>query len=208
MQKTILILLFLCASFSAFSQDTVAQKKWGYKGYSGGMFVHLGYVESKHFTVFECPQKIIEKQLKGITFGFGGKMSIYLNTYFRVGGEGYVSTCNNRKDRNSCRMSWGGVAFDVLYPVKKWAPFAGITVGGGSATHLVGDKPQNNYAANTMIFTQPLCIINPAVGVEFFATQRISLLFKIDYILNIYKTYPAYPQGVRFYLGIHFYQKK
>jgi len=44
--------------------------------------------------------------------------------------------------------------------------------------------------------------------VEFFASSRISLIFKMDYMLNIDKKDLIYPQGVRFYLGVHFYQKK
>ena len=204
------MLFFSLISLLVFSQDTIAPKKWGYKGYSGGMFIHTGYVQSKSFMVFDLQGNEMEQQIKGATFGLGGKMSISLNRYFRIGSEGYFSSCKYGTYKNSCRIGWGGVTFDLLYPVKKWAPFIGITVGGGSATHLIfAEKQQNNQTAAPVVhFTNPLCIINPAVGVEFFASSRISLLFKMDYMLNVYKTVLSYPQGVRFYLGVHFYQKK
>ncbi|MCL2435272.1 MAG: hypothetical protein FWD09_03915 [Lentimicrobiaceae bacterium] len=207
MQKIITALFFTLIHLSAFSQDTI---KWGYKGYSGGMFIHTGYVQSKSFMVYDLQCNAIEQQIKGATFGIGGKMSIYLNRYFRVGGEGYFSTCKYGAYKNICRIGWGGLTFDVLYPVKKWAPFIGVTLGGGSATHLIFiEKPQNDqWAESVVYFRNPLYIVNPVIGVEFFTSSRISLLFKMDYMLNIFKTDHPYPQGVRFYLGMHFYQKK
>jgi hypothetical protein len=210
MKKNIFITLFLALThFFVFSQDTIV-KKWGYKGYSGGMFVHAGYVQSGTFTVFDLKHNPVDVQTKGATFGLGGKMSIYLNRYFRVGGEGYFTSCKYGTNKNSCRIGWGGVTFDVLYPVKKWAPFVGITVGGGSSTNLIFiEKQQNNKEATPVVhYKYPLCIINPAVGVEFFVSKRISLLFKMDYMLNVYKTNNYYPHGPRFYLGVHFYHKK
>jgi len=210
MQKIIIILFFGLIHVSAFSQDIITTKKWGYKGYSGGMFVHLGYVQSKHFTVFDLQNNEIEEQIKGITFGLGGKVNIYLNRYFRVGSEGYFTSCKYGAYKNSCRIGWGGVTFDLLYPVKKWMPFVGITIGGGSATNFIFIEKQqnNNEAAPIVHFTKPLYIINPAIGVEFFTSSRISLLFKMDYMLNVYKRHPSYPQGLRFYLGMHFNNKK
>jgi len=210
MQKPITTLLLVFIPLFIFSQDTIVSKRWGYKGYSGGMFIHSGYVQSGIFTVFDLQGNEIEKQIKGVAFGLGGKMSIYLNRYFRVGGEGYFTTCNYGTYKNSCRIGWGGVTFDLLYPIKKWAPFIGVTLGGGNAIHLIYiETQQNNQKAAPIVhFTKPFYIINPAVGVEFFTSSRISLLFKMDYMLNIYKMHPSYPQGVRFYLGVHFYQKK
>jgi len=210
MQKTFATLFFALLSLSVFSQNKEHAKSWGYKGYSGGMFVHAGYVQSKIFSVFDLQGNEIEQQIKGATFGLGGKMGIYLHRYFRVGGEGYFSSCKYGAYKNSCRISWGGVTFDGVYPVKKWIPFIGITIGGGSATHLIFiEKPQNNQQATPVVhFKNPLCIINPAVGVEFFATNRLSLLFKIDYMLNVHKITHVYPHGPRFYFGVHFYRKK
>ena len=210
MQKITFTLFLVFTHLFVLSQDTISVKNWGYKGYSGGMFIHSGYVQSGIFTVFDLQGNEIEQQIKGATFGLGGKLSIYLNRYFRVGSEGYFSTCIYGAYKNSCRIGWGGVTFDLLYPVKKWATFVGITIGGGSATHLIFTEmlQNNNKALVVVYFTKPLCIINPAIGVEFFASERISLLFKMDYMLNIYKIHPSYPQGVRFYIGVHFSSKK
>jgi len=212
MKKIIITLFFGVVHFFVFSQDTTAMAKWGYKGYSGGMFVHVGYVQSGIFKAFDLQGNAIDVQIKGTTLGLGGKMSIYLNHYFRVGAEGYLTTCKYGTNENSCRMGWGGITFDMLYPVKKWAPFIGITLGGGSATNLIfvektkyGD---GDMAIPALYYKQPLSIINPAIGVEFFVSNRISLLFKMDYMLNIYKNNNSYPHGPRFYIGVHFYQKK
>lgn len=209
-KRTLLTLLLVFIPFILFPQDTLVAKKWGYKGYSGGMFIHLGYVQSKSFEIFDLQTNMIEQQIKGVTFGLGGKMSIYLNRYFRVGGEGYFSTCQYGKYKSGCRIGWGGVTFDLLYPIKKWAPFFGLTVGGGSATHQIFiEKQKNNQEAVPIVhFVTPLYVLDPAIGVEFMASNRISILFKMDYIFNLSKLRDSYPQGVRFYLGVHFYQKK
>ena len=212
MQKITLFLLFALIPFFVFPQDSIVSKSWGYKGYSGGMFIHTGYVQSEPFLVSVSCNEAIEQQIKGAVFGLGGKMSIYLNRYFRVGGEGYFSSCKYGTYKNSCRIGWGGVTFDLLYPVKKWAPFLGVTLGYGNATNLIfTEKPQLEHSMTpiqVVYFTHSFSIFNPAIGVEFFASSRISLLFKMDYMINISKTELPYPQGVRFYLGIHFYQKK
>jgi hypothetical protein len=210
MQKLTLTLFLALLPFFLFSQDTIVTKNWGYKGYSGGMFIHTGYVQSKPFLVFVQCNEVIEQQIKGAVFGLGGKMSIYFNRYFRVGGEGYFSSCRYGTYKNSNRIGWGGITFDMLYPVKKWAPFAGITFGYGSATNLIFTERQQNTqsAAPVVYFKNSFFLLNPAIGVEFFTTNRISLLFKIDYLLNISKKDLYYPHGVRFYLGVHFYQKK
>ena len=205
MHKTITLIIFHFFPIFLFAQSSA----WGYKGYSGGMFVHTGYVQSKSFSVYDEKDNEIKTQIKGATFGLGGKMSVYLNTYFRLGGEGYFSSCQYGATKNSCRIGWGGVHFDGVFPVKKWAPFAGITIGGGNITHFICiEKPQNNKKAfSTVFFKNPLCIINPAIGADFYVSNRISLLFKIDYMFSIYKPEPSYPQGFRFYFGVHFYHK-
>ncbi|MCL2290230.1 MAG: hypothetical protein FWC34_05925 [Bacteroidetes bacterium] len=210
MQKLTITFLFILIPLFVFSQDTTASKNWGYKGYSGGMFIHSGYVQSKQFYVSDLQCNVIEEQVKGATFGLGGKMSIYLNRHFRVGGEGYFSSCKYGTYKNSSRVAWGGLTLDLLYPVKKWAPFIGVTLGYGSASNLIFiERQRQTFNEKPAIyFTNSFSIVNPTIGVEFFTSSRISLLFKMDYMLNISKTFPSYPQGVRFYLGVHFYQKK
>jgi hypothetical protein len=211
MKKTIIAAFFLVLlNFSVFSQAPIISNKWGYMGYSGGMFVHAGYMQSRVFGVSDLQCNPVSVQIKGATLGLGGKMSIFLNPHFRVGAEGYFSSCKYGVNKNSCRIGWGGVTFDLLYPIKKWSPFLGVTVGGGSSTNLIFiEKTQNNKEAIPVVhYKIPLCIINPAVGIEFFASNRISLLFKMDYMFNVYKPSKAYPHGLRFYLGVHFYHKK
>jgi len=210
MQKLIHTLFLILLPFLAFPQVEATHNNWGYKGYAGGMFVHTGYVQSKKFTVLDLQCNEIEQQIKGATFGMGGKMSIALHRFFRVGGEGYFSSCKYGAYKSSCRIAWGGVTFDFTYPVKKWMPFVGVTFGSGSATNLIFiEKQQNNAIATSVVhFSNTLCIINPAIGIEFLASTRISFLFKMDYLLNVYKRVDSYPHGLRFYLGVHFYQKK
>ncbi|MDR0205924.1 MAG: hypothetical protein LBI45_01500 [Bacteroidales bacterium] len=224
-KKTVLFLLSCFFPFFAISQESNSSKSWSYKGYSGGMFVHTGYMQSKKFSVFDIKNNEIEMQIKGATFGLGGKMGVFLHRNFRVGAEGYFSTCkyNSGKymnqlitEKGSCRIGWGGVTFDLLFPVKKFAPFMGVTIGGGSAKHLIFiERKHNNHVATPIVhFSNPLIIINPAIGAEFFATKRISLLLKLDYMFNVQQnklpslTNNTYPRGVRLYFGIHFYHKK
>ena len=187
------------------------------------MFVHTGYVQSKEFSVFDVENNEIKMQIKGAVFGLGGKMGVFLHRNFRVGAEGYFSTCkyNSGKymnqliaEKSSCRIGWGGFTFDLLFPVKKFAPFMGVTIGGGSAKHLIFTEYNHfhHVATPVVYFSNPLIIISPTIGTEFFATKRISLLLKLDYMFNLYKTLSlnnnTYPRGLRLYLGVHFYHKK
>jgi len=224
-KSTVILILLISLPFFVFSQESISSKSWGYKGYSGGMFVHTGYVQSKEFSVFDLDGNKIDMRIKGAVFGLGGKMGVFLHRNFRVGAEGYFSTCkyNSGKyvnklitEKSSCRIGWGGFTFDILFPVKKFAPFMGVTIGGGSAKHLIFTESKNNdhVAAPIVHFSNPLIIINPAIGTEFFATKRISLLLKLDYMFNVCKykipslTNNTYPRGLRLYLGVHFYHKK
>lgn len=210
MHKLSITFFFIFIHLFLFSQDTVISRKWGYKGYSGGMFIHLGYVQSPHFTVFDSQGNEIKEQIKGLVYGLGGKVSIFLNKYFRIGGEGYVTYCKYGANKNNYNIGWGGINLDLLYPVKRWAPFIGITIGGGNSTNLIFiEKPPNNKNVIPIIYyKQILYIIDTAIGVEFFTSNKISILFKLDYMLNIYKTSHVYPSGPRFYIGVHFYHKK
>jgi hypothetical protein len=211
MSKEITAVLFSLIQFIAFSQKDSNYNNWGYKGYAGGMFIHTGYVQGEKFWIIDSQCNVVEQQVIGVTFGLGGKMSIALHRCFRVGAEGYFSACNYGKDKNSCRISWGGFAFDFLYPVKKWSPFVGVTLGGGRATHLIFTerKQKTTTEVPAIYFSNALSIISPAVGVEFLASNRISLLLKLDYMFNILqKRNTYYPQGLRLYFGVQFYQKK
>jgi len=56
MQKIITLFILLFIPFFVSSQETDTHKKWGYKGYSGGMFIHTGYIQSKPIRGFWFPK--------------------------------------------------------------------------------------------------------------------------------------------------------
>lgn len=185
-------------------------KKWGFKGYSGGMFYHLGYVRSNEFMVYNLAGEAIPTRIEGMTSGIGGKLGFFLNKYVRAGIEGYSTTTRYGEFRNSYKVGWGGLVMEFVYPTKRVMPFIGLTLGGGKMKNMILlAKDNNDYHADEIIYKEDgLFIINPAIGIEYFVSKRISLIFKVDYMISGSKDKFDFATGPRAYIGVHFYRKK
>ncbi len=216
MFRFFLILLITLPLFTLHAQESspgdglaLSNKPWGYKGYAGGMFYHAGYIQSAQFIINDNGAQV-PHTVKGVTSGIGGKMGFFFHKHFKIAVEGYVSTAHYGPQKNSYKLGWGGVTADVLYPIKRWVPFAGITMGMGSYTHTIflEERSYNAQAQSIAYFDNTLLAITPALGVEYLMNKRISLLLKVDYIFNALPNTTSYAAGPRIYLGIHFYRKK
>lgn len=185
-------------------------KRWGFKGYSGGMFYHLGYVRSNEFMVYNLAGQAIPTRIEGMTSGIGGKLGFFINKYVRTGIEGYATTTRYGEFRNSYKVGWGGLVMEFVYPTKRVMPFIGLTVGGGKMTNMILLANDNNdYHADEIVYKEDaLFVINPAIGIEYFVSKRISLIFKVDYMLSGSKDKFDFASGPRAYIGVHFYRKK
>lgn len=190
--------IFLCVFVNA--QDT--KGKMAYSGFSGGMMLHLGYVQSSDFT-FTNPSETM--QLKGLAFGIGGQLRINFGDHLRIGSEGYFSK-HQYENSSYASIGWGGVLVDCVWEVGKFSPFVGGTIGGGSQTNVTNfAKPKNNYIPENVSFRKYgfLCII-PFMGVEYALSEKIHLILKTDYLFNVSNRQDDFTTGPRFYFGFAF----
>ena len=130
----------------------------------------------------------------------------------RVGIEGYVSTLKYQPKGSSAKIGWGGLLLDSHWHIKKFTIFTGGVVGGGSYTHITMiDKGENTSVNDYIVENQyvsyrhyPFLAIVPFVGIEYSLTKRISVVAKIDYMINVTNWVDDYAAGPRFFVGFMF----
>lgn len=83
-RKGLLLFAFCFAFVSVFATPRGADSTHLVSGFSGGMFVHMGYQGGQNPDLPFNP--------KGANVGVGGVVKMHLGRWLRLGGEGYVST--------------------------------------------------------------------------------------------------------------------
>ena len=219
--KRILLLFVavLIVTFNIFATeaDSVAVKKrhpMAYNGYQGGMMFNVGYVQSREFQFQDNNGLPLgeSNRLSGASMGLGGALRVGFGKYLRVGIEGYVSTLKYQPQGSSAKIGWGGLLLDSHWHIKKFTIFTGGVIGGGSYTHIAMiDKGENTTENDYVVENQyvsyrhyPFLAIVPFVGMEYSLTKRISVVAKIDYMLNATNWADDYAAGPRFFVGFMF----
>ena len=220
MRKILLLLVasvFVTLSISAVNTDSVVVKKrsfMAYNGYQGGMMFNVGYVQSREFE-FQGNNGLTlgePYKLRGASMGLGGALRVSFGKYLRVGIEGYVSTLKYQPQGSSAKIGWGGLLLDSHWHIQKFTIFTGGVIGGGSYTHITMiDKGESILDDDYIIENQyvsyrhyPFLAIVPFVGIEYSLTNRISVVAKIDYMLNVTNWADDYAAGPRFFIGFMF----
>lgn len=206
--KKICFLILLCTlSFFGFSQNL-----FQYSGFSGGMMVHSGYLQSQKFNITtnneQSPQNL---QAKGVPFGIGGAAKVHLGKYLRVGGEGYVSNLNYGEYNSIFNLSYGGVLVDCIWQNKRFSPYVGVLFGGGSTqnTTLFASTPDDFIAEENVSYRKnSFLALTPFVGVEYALNDKIRLTLKADYLVNLNSAPNDFASGVRIFVGFMFYRLK
>ena len=220
MKRILLLLvaiLYVTLNIFAVDADSVAMKKrrpMAYNGYQGGMMYNIGYVQSREFQFHDNNGLPLgqSNQLRGASMGLGGALRVGFGKYLRVGIEGYVSTLKYQPKGSSAKIGWGGLLLDSHWHIKKFTIFTGGVVGGGSYTHITMiDKGENTSVNDYIVENQyvsyrhyPFLAIVPFVGMEYSLTKRISVVAKIDYMLNATNWDDDYVAGPRFFVGFMF----
>ena len=189
-------LLFLFVS----NMPLQAQEKRLITGFDGGMMIHTGYLNGTM-----GPEKI---PASGAPFGLGGVARLHLGKHFRIGGEGYVSTLNQRGNGSYVKYGWGGLLADVYTVIGRFQPYAGITLGGGAGTTLLmGKAPEAAWKPvdDTVYNKQGFMALDPFVGCDFILGGPVHLTLKVDWLSCLGKNVTL-PSGPRVYLGILFYR--
>lgn len=179
-----------------------------FRGYTGGMMLHAGYVYSDNFILYN-PLSGIEESLRisGVSKGVGGLVKFKLGEHLRVGGEGYVSTVYYGDNGSFMEFGWGGILADYCWNLNKWTPFAGLNFGGGSVKNLIfANSSSGDFIADAMITSRkyPVLSLTPFVGVEYAVTGKISICFKADFNAPLGKREHDVTNGLRFHIGMLF----
>ena len=206
--KKICFLILLCAlSFFGFAQNL-----FQYNGFSGGMMVHSGYLQSKDFTIATNNGHSLQSlQAKGVPFGIGGAAKVHLGKHLRVGGEGYVSNLNYGEHNSVVSLSYGGVLVDCVWQNKRFSPYVGVLFGGGSTQNTTLFAPTyDDFIAegNVSYRKNSFLALSPFVGIEYALNDKIRLTLKADYLLNLNNPSADLPNGVRVFVGFMFYRLK
>lgn len=213
-------LLTFASLFASQSDTTTYQSRrkhsMAYNGYQGGMMFNIGYVQSRDFQFIDINQQPFTSpmQLKGASMGIGGALRVGFGKYLRVGIEGYVSTHKYGPNASSAKVGWGGLLLDSHWHINRWTLFTGGVIGGGSYTHTAlinTGNSVNNYPDDFVVENQyvsyrhyPFLVVNPFVGCEYSLTKRISVVAKIDYMLNATNWADDFVSGPRFFIGFMF----
>lgn len=202
----ILVLVFFVWSsvYSVYSSER--EQKVRYNGFSGGMLVHTGYIKGESFDIYG-PQNLFIKEecVEGMVFGLGGRMGFHFNDQWRIGMEGYgTSVCYGE---NRYKIGWGGVNFEYLFhSYHRFSPFVGLTFGGGVAKNtIILEGVSSSDLFSTAVYREnAFLLLNPTVGVEYGLTEKLRLVFKADYMMNLTQKNEGFASGIRYYIGLVF----
>ena len=207
MKKICFFILVCTLSFFGFAQNL-----FQYNGFSGGMMVHSGYLQSKDFTIATNNGHSLQNlQAKGVPFGIGGAAKVHLGKHLRVGGEGYVSNLNYGEHNSIFSLSYGGALVDCVWQNKRFSPYVGVLFGGGSTQNTTLFAPTyDDFIAegNVSYRKNSFLALSPFVGVEYALNDKIRLTLKADYLLNLNNPSADLPNGVRVFVGFMFYRLK
>ena len=216
----LLIAVTLVVTLNIFAENTdstlvTKRRSMAYSGYQGGMMFNVGYVESRDFQCQNNSGLPLGElgRLSGASMGLGGALRVGFGKYLRVGIEGYVSTLKYQPQGSSAKIGWGGLLLDSHWHIKKFTIFTGGVIGGGSYTHITmidkmgANSVENDYIVENQYVSYrhyPFLAIVPFVGMEYSLTKRISMVAKIDYMLNVTNWADDYAAGPRFFIGFMF----
>lgn len=192
---------------------TEAEKTSGnfvYKGFSGGMMLHTGYVYGGRTQLYDMQNTALTvEEMRGMPSGLGGAIRFHFGDHWRFGSEGYSTGLNYGINHSAISIGWGGALVDYLWGSGKFRPFTGITLGGGSVKNLtlLQDSPLDFITEQAASYrSYPFMALCPFMGLEYSLTQKIHLICKIDYLMNVSSPQEDFVRGPRFYLGFMFYR--
>ena len=183
------------------------KRQGGYRGFSGGMMLHTGYVGSKDLNITSLQGTVHKQKVGGAPVGIGGAIKLMFGRHFRIGAEGYVSTLYYGRHDSHAKTGWGGILADCVWNLGRWSLFAGGTIGGGSQTNItIMSTIGEDYIAEENISYRQygFAAIAPFVGAEYAVTPRINIVMKIDYLLNVTNPADDFVTGPRIYIGFMF----
>lgn len=195
----IAVLFLFSVTIHASGRDTTGKRSsMAISGYSGGMMLHTGYLKSGVVNFPGADGAVAASmRMEGMTIGIGGAARVHFGKHLRVGAEGYASDLYYGVNHSYEVVGWGGLLADCAWPVKRWTPFAGATIGGGAVKNVTALEitTYHHYSFFTIV---------PFAGVEYALSKTLHLAAKIDYMFNVSNPQADYAKGVRIYFGLMF----
>lgn len=191
--------------------STIVAKYKVFRGCSGGMMLHTGWLTSSDVN-FASPSGAVvgPMRMNGMPFGIGGAAKVHLWNWLRVGSEGFVSHLNYGKNNSNESIGWGGLLVDFIYPAGRWFPFAGVTIGGGAVKNAtVLDATTSDFILDdgtTSYRKYAFMALCPYIGVEYALTRKVHIVLRADCLLDVTSRQPDFPLGPRIYFGFMFWR--
>jgi len=176
------------------------EKKMSFRGYSGGMMLHTGYLSGG---VVNTSNPLEKTKIQGMSWGVGGCLRFHFGKHLRIGGEGYNSTLHYGKNKSYIALSWGGLLADCQWRIDKFTVFLGGTIGGGSVKNITV-LDNSTTGKNAAYRKYPVMVATPFVGMEYTLTPRLRLIAKADHVFSISKRQPDFATGIHVYAGVVF----
>ena len=208
------LLLLLLPLFAFAQTDTTTTKKK--ISFSGGMMLHIGYQGGKGCGFIDNTTGQ-EQTLHSLTYGIGGQLRFHLLDHMHVGTEGYVSTMplNKQGKESNIRTGWGGILCGYYTTFNRFQLMTGGTLGGGAQRSLHVFQPEeklttateltNESPIHSSVFAKKsFFVFDPYIAIEYALTQRIHLIFKLDYMIAVHQQQFLTPSGPRLYVGFMF----
>lgn len=184
-----------------------AENQMKYNGYSGGMMLHTGYVFGGQSTPQNVGALVATEKMQGMPIGIGGAVRLNFGKYLRVGTEGYSTTLYYGQKGSYATIGWGGLLADCAFTKDSHTFFVGATVGGGAFRNLtLTESMQQDWEVENNVSYRKYAFmaVTPFVGYEWAMTQKIHLVFKLDYLFNVTNPQPDFITGPRLYIGFMF----
>lgn len=195
-------------SVTAYSADN-----FKFRGFSGGMTIHTGYMQSRSFAV--AGTDFTNFTIKGAAAGIGGQFKLHFGSerhLFRTGMDGYGSNVFYKPQDSYFHAGWATVLFDYIYCSKSRVhPYIGFGIGGGLIkNHLITDGSDlTDFGTDKVMMRKYVFIpVVPYIGMEISVTEKLRINIKADYMMNALGNRPDFAKGVRIYFGVLFYTKK
>ncbi len=215
--RALLTAAVMAAILSIIPLNTLASDKadssgFRFRGYTGGMMLHSGYIQSCPFQLYSYSSATpVTIQIKGGATGIGGHVKFAFGTptdMIRIGAEGHSSNVSYRPSPSYSHTGWGGVLIDYLHRSKgRVHPFAGLLIGGGGVkNHIITEGSTEDFLTERQaaMHKYAFMAVAPFAGIEVSLTQKLSLVIKADWLFNTTRHQSDFSSGLRLYVGILF----
>lgn len=183
-----------------------------FRGYTGGMMLHTGYIRSSEFGMSgPAGENLGTMQIRGGAIGIGGQVKFAFGTatdMIRIGSEGHSTTVSYKPSPSYAHTGWGGILVDYIRRTKgRVHPYIGVTVGGGGVkNHIMLDGSTSDFATEPHMALRKYAFmaVSPFAGIEISLTSKLSMVVKADWLFNATGPQNDFPDGLRLYVGIMF----